>query len=172
MSKKDKKPFGETKVGSFLNKVKDKLPDLAGDVVDVIASPNPVAALTEKLLPKLKSHKNPISNELLAELETKRMEFEKELYALEVQDRDSARKREAEYVKAGKTDYMMVATGVSGLASFLFCIYAVVYIPSVKENDLFIHLMGIIEGVVLGNIFAYYYGTSKSSKDKDNKLHP
>jgi uncharacterized protein YqhQ len=166
---KNKKKFGETKVGQFLGKVKDKLPELAGDVVDVIASPNPAGALVEKLIPKLKASKNPVSNELMMEFEMKKMEFEKELYALEVQDRDSARKREAEYVKAGKTDYMMVATGVSGLLSFLFCIYAVVYIPSVKENDLFIHLMGIIEGVVLGNIFAYYYGTSKSSKDKDDR---
>jgi hypothetical protein len=52
-----------------------------------------------------------------------------------------------------------------GLLSFLFTIYAVVYIESVRENELFIHLMGMIEGVVIGNIFAYYYGASVK---KDN----
>jgi hypothetical protein len=40
-----------------------------------------------------------------------------------------------------------------------------VYIPEMAENDLFIHLMGMIEGVVVGNIFAYYYGTS-AKKEK------
>jgi len=55
-------------------------------------------------------------------------------------------------------------TGIVGLISFVFTIYAVVYIPSVKENELFIHLMGMIEGVVIGNIFAYYYGTSVKNK--------
>ena len=39
-----------------------------------------------------------------------------------------------------------------------------------QENDLFIHLLGMIEGVVVSNIFAYYYGTSKSSHDKDEKI--
>ena len=50
------------------------------------------------------------------------------------------------------------------LFSFVFTIYAVVYIKEVRENDLFIHLMGMIEGVVIGNIFAYYYGTSAENK--------
>jgi hypothetical protein len=55
-------------------------------------------------------------------------------------------------------------TGLVGLFSFMFMIYAVVYIPSVLENDLFVHLMGVIEGVVISNIFAYYYGTSSDKK--------
>ena len=54
----------------------------------------------------------------------------------------------------------MFITGIVGLASFMFMIYAVVYIPSVTKNELFVHLMGAIEGVVISNIFAYYYGTS------------
>ena len=60
----------------------------------------------------------------------------------------------------GDNDWMMIITGIVGLVSFLFTIYAVVYIENVRENDLFIHLMGMIEGVVIGNIFAYYYGAS------------
>jgi len=58
----------------------------------------------------------------------------------------------------------MFITGIVGLASFVFTIYAVVYVPSVIENDLFVHLMGMIEGVVISNIFAYYYGTSSDKK--------
>ena len=58
----------------------------------------------------------------------------------------------------------MLITGIVGLAAFMFTIYAVVYIENVRENDLFIHLMGMIEGVVIGNIFAYYYGTSSQDR--------
>ena len=82
------------------------------------------------------------------------------MYKLEVADRDSARNREIEVAKTGKKDFMMTLTGVVGLLSFAFIIYAVVYVPSVLENDLFVHLMGMVEGVVISNIFAYYYGTS------------
>ena len=90
--------------------------------------------------------------------------YMQEMYALEVADRDSARKREVEIAKTNKQDWMMLATGLTGLSSFIFTIYAVVYIPSVLENDLFVHLMGMIEGVVISNIFAYYYGTSSENR--------
>tara|TARA_R100000951_G_scaffold100972_1_gene91987 strand:+ start:867 stop:1304 length:438 start_codon:yes stop_codon:yes gene_type:complete len=83
-----------------------------------------------------------------------------ELYELEVKDRDSARNREVQIAQSGRSDWMMNITGVIGLACFVFIIYAVVYIPQVLENELFIHLMGMVEGVVIGNIFAFYYGTS------------
>ncbi len=86
------------------------------------------------------------------------------MYELEVADRDSARKREVEVKKTGDSDFMMLATGLSGLASFIFIIYAVVYEPGVLENDLFVHLMGMVEGVVISNIFAYYYGTSAQNR--------
>ena len=83
-----------------------------------------------------------------------------DLYKLEVEDRDSARKREVEIAKAGGNDWMMNLTGVVGLFCFVFIVYSVVYIPNVLHNELFVHLMGMVEGVVIGNIFAFYYGTS------------
>ena len=82
-------------------------------------------------------------------------------FELEVQDRDSARKREVELAKVKGTDWMMYATGIVGLVSFVAMVVAVIWIPSVQENKLFVHLMGIVEGVVISNLFAYYYGTSK-----------
>ena len=51
-------------------------------------------------------------------------------------------------------DFMMMLTGIIGLFAFCFIIYAVVFIPDVKDNNLFIHLMGMVEGVVISNIFA------------------
>ena len=74
---------------------------------------------------------------------------------------------ETKITRSKYRDLMMLITGVIGLGSFVFTIYAVVYIPSVKDNDLFVQLTGMIQGVVISNIFAYYYGTSAEHSDKD-----
>ncbi len=81
-------------------------------------------------------------------------------FEMEVQDRDSARNREVEITKVKGVDWMMYATGIVGLLSFVSMVAAVIFIPSVQDNKLFVHLMGIIEGVVISNLFAYYFGTS------------
>jgi uncharacterized protein YqhQ len=141
-----KKPFKETAVGKFLL---NKVPGLIGDVLP----DKGVLGIVKNLIDGDES----ISAEEKAALK-------KELYEIEVADRDSARKREVEIKKAGGQDWMMFVTGLVGLASFVFTIYAVVYVPSVTDNDLFVHLMGMIEGVVISNIFAYYYGTSSDKK--------
>ena len=90
----------------------------------------------------------------------------KEMYELEVKDRDSARQREIGIKQTGGQDWMMFLTGIIGLASFVFLIYAVVYVEGVTDNDLFVHLLGMVEGVVISNIFAYYYGTSSQDRNK------
>ena len=141
-----KKPFKETAVGKFLL---NKVPGLVGDL------------LPDKGV--LGIVKNLIDTDESMPTEEKET-LKRELYEMEIADRDSARRREVEVKKAGGQDWMMFVTGLVGLASFIFMIYAVVYIPSVTENDLFVHLMGMIEGVVISNIFAYYYGTSSDKK--------
>ena len=141
-----KKPFKETAVGKFLL---NKVPGLVGDV------------LPDKGV--LGIVKNLIDTDDSIPAEEKKV-LKQELYEMEIADRDSARRREVEVKKAGGQDWMMFVTGIVGLASFVFTIYAVVYVPSVSDNDLFVHLMGMIEGVVISNIFAYYYGTSSDKK--------
>jgi hypothetical protein len=138
----------DTKVGKLL---KEKAPQ--------------VLALAGNLLPDkglLGIVKNIVQDDktLTSEEKTQLHKELVDLYELEVADRDSARKREIEMAKAGASDWMMNLTGVIGLMCFVFILYSVVYIPTVSDNDLFVHLMGMIEGVVIGNIFAFYYGTS------------
>ena len=141
-----KKPFKETAVGKFLL---NKVPGLVGDVLP----DKGVLGIVKNLIDG--------DEEMPAE---EKETLKRELYEMEIADRDSARRREVEVKKAGGQDWMMFITGIVGLLSFVFMIYAVVYIPSVSENDLFVHLMGMIEGVVISNIFAYYYGTSSDKK--------
>jgi hypothetical protein len=135
-----KKPFKETAVGKLLGKVGDILPDngVLGVLKEVMDS-------DEELTPQQEE-------QLLNRLK------------IEVEDRDSARKREVGVAAAGKKDYLMFITGMVGLGAFVFMIYATVYEEQVLENDLFVHAMGMIEGVVVSNLFAYYFGTSQDKK--------
>lgn len=135
-----KKPFKETKVGKLLGKFSGLLPEqgVLGVLKEVIDT----------------------DDTLTAEEKEDALERLYDAHKLEVEDRNSARQREVGVAQAGKKDYLMFITGVVGLGSFLFVIYATVYEPNVLENDLFVHLMGMIEGVVVSNIFAYYFGTS------------
>lgn len=136
----NKKPFWETKIGKIIGGAKEILPN------------NGVLGVLKNLID---------SDDTLSAEEKKEAHSRlKDLYEIEVADRSSARDREARIKEAGGKDPMMFITGLIGLIAFLFVVYAVVYIPEMSDNDLFIHLMGMIEGVVVGNIFAYYYGTS------------
>jgi hypothetical protein len=148
MSSNEKKKFKDTKLGGLLSKVAPKILNVAGDFLPDAGVLNMVSKMIDADPDISPEDKKMLQN------------HQKELYKIEVADRDSARNREIEVSKTGKKDFMMTLTGVVGLMSFAFIIYAVVYVPSVTDNDLFVHLMGMVEGVVISNIFAYYYGTS------------
>ena len=148
MSSNEKKKFKDTKLCGLLSKIAPKILNVAGDFLPDAG----VLSMVSKMIdadPDI----SPEDKKML-------QNHQKELYKIEVADRDSARNREIEVSKTGKKDFMMTLTGVVGLMSFAFIIYAVVYVPTVTDNDLFVHLMGMVEGVVISNIFAYYYGTS------------
>ena len=138
-----KKPFNETKVGQLLSKV---LPNKG--VIGVLKD---VLALDEELSPEDKE---------------KAAETLLKAYEAEVQDRDSARKREVEVTKTGKFDFLFNLTGLVGLGAFgvVVCAILVLEIPE-SNKELFYHMVGIVEGVVL-SIFGYYFGTSMKDEKK------
>lgn len=145
MSKPPKKKFKDTKVGSFLLK---KLPGLAGDL------------LPEKGVLGIVKNLIDTDPDLTPEEKAQFHEEVVELYELEVADRDSARKREIEVAKTGRFDFMYNLTGVIGLAAFAFIVYAIVFLEIPAENkEVWIHLIGICEGIVL-SIFGYFYGSA------------
>jgi len=59
----------------------------------------------------------------------------------------------------------LVAGGVI-LAAFMFIVISAVFKQELAENSLVIHVVGVIEGSVV-TIVSFYYGSSKSSQDKD-----
>lgn len=146
------KKLKDTKVGQWLKNKAPKVLDIVGDLLPDQGALGVIKNLIDSD-PNLTSEERAEANLML-----------KEMYELEVADRDSARTREVEVKKVGGQDVMMLITGLVGLASFIFMIYAVVYVDKITENDLFVHLMGMVEGVVISNIFAYYYGTSSENR--------
>jgi hypothetical protein len=142
---KNKKKFKDTKVGQFLLK---KLPGFVS------------GTLPDKGI--LGIVKNLIDNEpeLTGQDKIQMHEELIELYNLQVADRDSARKREVEKAKTGQFDLMFNLTGIVGLGAFAFMIYAIVYLQIPESNkEVWIHLIGICEGIVL-SIFGYFFGAA------------
>ena len=145
----EKKKFKETAVGRFLMR---KLPDLA----EAALTDGPLGAL--KTLIDSDPSIGPAEKEMLHNQLV-------EAYKAEVSDRDSARKREVFIAKSGKVDWLFSLTGVVGLGAFAAIIWAILALEIPEANkELFIHTIGIVEGVAL-SIFGYYFGTSM----KDNK---
>ena len=149
---KIKKPFKETGLGKFLLGAGSTIIDVVGDVLPDKGLLGVVKNLIDKD-PNLSEDQKSEAHDRLVEL-----------YRLEVEDRDSARKREVNLRKYG-TDWMFNLTGIVGLSAFAFLVYTVVTTQVPESNkEIFIHLIGIVEGVAL-SIFGYYFG----SAIKENK---
>jgi len=91
-----------------------------------------------------------------------------EQFKNEVEDRASARNREASFVAAtGHVDYLQWALAIAGVAIFGGMIYAVLEDHVPEENrELVFHIFGIVEGVLL-SVYSYYFGSSAGSRIKD-----
>jgi len=146
------KKFKDTAVGKFLL---DKVPGFASSVLP----DKGVLGIVKNLIDA--------EPELTPEEKTQMHQELVEIYELEVADRDSARKREVEIAKTGRFDLMYNLTGIVGLGAFVFIIYAIIYLEIPENNkEVWIHLIGICEGIVL-SIFGYFFGSAiKENKDK------
>lgn len=143
-----KKKFRDTKVGKFLTQKAPKILDTVGDVLP----DRGVLGIVKNLISS--------SDELSPEDRAKALEDLKELYELEIKDRDSARNREIEVAKTRNFDFLFTLTGLVGLGVFCFIVYAIIFLQVPENNkEIWIHLIGISEGVVL-SIFGYYFGSA------------
>jgi hypothetical protein len=143
-----RKKFKDTKVGKFLAEKAPKILQTIGDVL-----PERGALGIVKNLINLSDDLSPEDKQMLSEEILK-------LEELEVKDRESARGREVEIAKLQKFDFLFYLTGIIGLAAFCFMIYAIVYLSIPEPNkEVWIHLIGITEGIVI-SIFGYYFGSS------------
>ena len=110
------KKLKDTKLGQALKRVAPQVLDVVGGIL-----PDQGAlGIVKNLIDKDESI-DPATKQMLHEQVV-------ETYKLEVEDRDSAREREVEILKTGSSDWMMNVTGIIGLGSFIFLIYAIVFI--------------------------------------------
>lgn len=147
-----KKKLKDTKLGQFLKDKAPKVLDIVGDVLPSSGTLGIVKNIISKDPDLTPEEKDQLHQQVV------------ELYKLEVDDRDSAREREVELAKAGKFDLMFNLTGLVGLSCFSFLVYAIVYLQVPEHNkEIWIHLIGVTEGIVL-SIFGYFYGSSASRR--------
>ena len=143
----DKKPFSKTKLGKFLKETAPSILDVVGNVLP----DKGILGIVKNLIDK--------DDNMSADDKSEAHRQLVELYELEVMDRDSARDREVNLRKYG-TDWMFNATGIVGLLAFAFLVYTVVTTEVPESNkEIFIHMIGIVEGVAL-SIFGYYFGSA------------
>ena len=157
---REKKPFKETKVGSWL---KDKFPD----VLDAAAGLTGIDAL--RVVGDLIEGKELNPTDKMEYLALKQ-EYELEVMRFELDNTKSAREREVGVTQAtGKPDYAQWSVGFVGLVIACVTIYVGLF-TEIIDREIYFHLLGIVEGAILLSIFNYYFGSSKGSADKTKQL--
>ena len=142
------KKLKDTKIGKILKNKAPKILEIAGNLLPEKGILGVVKNLIDSEPDLSSEDKAQLHKEIL------------EAYKLEVEDRDSARKREVEISKVRKFDFMFTLTGLVGLGTFIFLVYAIVYIQIPEHNEkTFYTLIGLVEGITL-SLFGYFYGSS------------
>jgi hypothetical protein len=151
MDKKPRKKFRDTKIGHFLKDKSPKVLDVVGDMLP----DSGILGVAKNLINMAEDLTQDEKVELNSQLDSMI-----ELSKLEVTDRVSARTREVEVSKTAKHDFLFTLTGLIGLGVFCFIVFAIVFLEIPNSNkEIWIHLIGISEGVVL-SIFGYYFGSA------------
>lgn len=157
--KKNRKPFNETRVGKLLKNVGSPILELVGNVIpgaDIIS--NVINMVTgDKLMPEAKKA------EILRELE-----IELSLAEIEAKDRANARSREVEILKSGGSNWFQYLVGIFILVGYGAVIYVVLF-EDVQDKELFYFIAGNVFAFG-ASVVSYYFGTSKSSADKNKFL--
>ena len=174
----DKKPFKDTKFWKF---VTEKIKPVAGDVLEIVGDVTGIGAI-EKVGELLNDRKeNDAQVQALAiEFERMRHEFEMdflrlemETFKLEVEDKQSARSREVEFMKTngGKRDWLMGAAVITALAMYIGAFAFLAFGPVVPQEKKDLFNMGVGQVFTFaGMAFAYYLGTTKQSRMKDETI--
>jgi len=158
--KEDKKPFGETKVGSWL---KNKFPS----VLDTVGDLTGIEALSK--VGQLIAGDELISNE--DKLEFFKLQVEQEKIELE----NTNKARELQIAALSQTDifskrfvyYIASFWSIVG-AAFIFLVFFV-KIPS--ENQRFVDtILGFLLGTIVATIINYFFGSSSGSAYKSQQL--
>ena len=101
-----------------------------------------------------------------ADLQVNLAKNDVELYKAEAADRDSARKREI--ALKDKTPAILAFTTIGGFIA-LIMVLCFKGVPEASEATLYV-LAGLL-GAAVNQVLGYFFGTSSSSKSKDEVVH-
>jgi hypothetical protein len=180
----EKKRLGERiRESNFGKFVRDRVKPVAGDILEVVGDVTGIQAIeTVGALINGKRDQSAAHEKLAIDFERYRLEWTLEMhkidlqseldaYRSEVEDRVSARIREADYVKAtGKRDWLMGAVVVTGLVMLVGTVLSLIFITIPQENQ---RLADMCFGAIMSigaSIFSYYVGSSRGSMVKDKTI--
>lgn len=90
-----------------------------------------------------------------------------DLERVDAADRDSARKREEELAKAGRKDYTTTILASCTVCGWLIIqFYLFTHVIPTEMREIIMRSLGTLDAA-LGMVFTYYFGSSKSSAQKD-----
>jgi hypothetical protein len=165
---KPRKKFKDTAFGHLLT---EKAPHLVSKVIDFLPD-NGVLGVIQNVkdaIMKDDSIKDEDKQSLVRFLQEKDMEA----YLLEIQDRDSARNREIEVMKAGGKNVTQNILAYLGVCAFFaIAIYIIskgLGNMSTEESFIVGNLIGL-SGAIAKDVYGYYFGSSKGSADKDKMI--
>jgi hypothetical protein len=178
---KEKKPFKDTAFARFF---RDKVKPALGDVADIAGDITGIEALNRvgDLLNSKRDEDAAIAA-LASEFEMKKLEWEMELTRLKLQDelesfrieqadKENARNREIEFMRAsgGKRDWLMGAVVMIGLVMMIFVVGALIFVHIPDANKELAYMAFGAVMTIGTQIFAYYVGSSRGSKMKDETI--
>ena len=106
--------------------------------------------------------------------ELKLEEFDVKREELAVDDRDSARKMQEEVLKQDDLvakRFIYRFTTFWSIASATYIAF-ITFVPIPEDNIRFADtILGFILGTAIASMFSYFYGSTSSSKNKDNIIH-
>lgn len=181
---KKRKEFQDTKFGQFLKRMTTKIPELAGDVLEIATSPNPIGAgilkIKDKLLQGAKTDQR--YKTMLAELEAQELEFRQEVYEWEVKDRMNARKMYrsksamADRIAKSVMDKNLFYIAILLIANILSTIASYIYIQDKKLAVTVGTTVGTTIGAVIGSLLqernqvvGFFFGSAHDYKKEINK---
>ena len=172
-----KNEHGKSIIREILNKVAFSLPNLAGDVLDVLSSPNPIGTSFQKIKEKLAhSSTGQVGDNFFKQID-ELSDDDLKLFELEVADKNSARDM---YVNTGHDQADKIASNIMKLnLPYIIGLAFVNVIVIVLSNVLnlsaaLILAIGNIIGMVIqsliqerSQVVGFYMGSSLGSKLKD-----
>lgn len=155
------KKFNETKVGQFLSQAAPEILELVGDAV-------PGAGVLTALF-KAKDDKTPEQ-----EAEFERLIRDYELEELKMILTDVADARDLQKTALGQNDifskrFLYWLAAGSLFLGFVY-IFVITFVTIPESNQRFADtILGVVIATIITTIYNFFFGSSKGSKDKDEK---